>query len=483
MPTREHPVSGPGHPGRRHPRLLVVDDAFAERDGLARLVGDWGYDVEAAASAEEALTLVERECPDVVITDLVLPRMDGLDLLRRLRETPRPPIVLLLTGHGSVETAVEAMRRGAADFLTKPVDTAQLQRRLEKAVERATLHREARLLRDRLREDAPLVPLAGESPAMQEVRRWIDLAASSTAPVLIVGESGTGKELVARTIHERSASAGGAFVTVNCAAIPETLIESEIFGHEKGAFTGASERRLGCFELADGGTLLLDEISEMDVVMQAKLLRVLQEASFRRLGGTSEIRVDTRIVSATNRDPEQAVAHGKLRQDLFYRINVFTILLPPLRERVGDVRILARRFIEEFNTREGREVEGLTPEAEAVLTAYSWPGNVRELRNVLHRAVVLGGAGRLRVQHLPEHLRGEGRPTGPGEETVVRPFREMEHLLITRALATMDYDKRRAAAALGISLKTLYNKLARYGIPLAKPGIRDGSLDGKPARQ
>ena len=451
------------------PRLLVVDDETDAREGLARIVAGWGYEVETAASAEAALELVDEYRPDVVITDLVLPEMDGLKLLERMREAARPPVVLLLTGHASVETAVEAMRRGAADFLTKPVDVAQLQVRLEKAIERAALGREVDRLRHQLRDSGRFGQLSGQSPAMQEVYRWIELAASSTASVLILGESGTGKELVARTIHEHSGRAGGPFVTVNCAAIPETLIESEIFGHERGAFTGASERRLGCFELACGGSLFLDEIAEMDVLMQAKLLRVLQDASFRRLGGKSEIVVDTRIIAATNRDPAEALASGKLRDDLLYRINVFTIELPPLRERVDDIPHLVRLLIEEFNARENRSVEGLTPETEEALVKYRWPGNVRELRNVMHRAVIFGGKGFLRLEHLPERLLDGAAAPARMEDGPVTSLREMERLLIVRALDAFDYDKPRAAATLGISLKTLYNKLAKYGIPLAKP--------------
>lgn len=425
--------------------------------------------MEAAASAEAALDIVDEYRPDVVITDLVLPEMDGLKLLERMLDSPRPPVVLLITGHASVETAVEAMRRGAADFLTKPVEVAQLQVRLEKAVERVALGREIDLLRHQLRDSGRFGELAGQSRAMQEVYRWIELAASSTASVLILGESGTGKELVARTIHEHSGRAGGPFVTVNCAAIPETLIESEIFGHERGAFTGANERRLGCFELASGGSLFLDEIAEMDVLMQAKLLRVLQDASFRRLGGKSEIIVDARIIAATNRDPAEALASGKLRDDLLYRINVFTIEVPPLRERVDDLRYLAKLFIEEFNARENRSVEGLTPGAEEVLEKYRWPGNVRELRNVVHRAVILAGQGLLGLEHFPGRVLGDPAAATRMEDVPVASLREMERLLIVRALDAFDYDKPRAAATLGISLKTLYNKLGKYGIPLAKP--------------
>jgi len=449
-------------------RVLVVDDEPAERESLARLVGQWGYDVETAASGEEALQMVETHRPAVVLTDLVLPEMDGLTLLQKVRETGRPPVVLLITGHGTVESAVEAMRRGAFDYLTKPVDPTRLQVLLEKSIEQESLSREVSFLRHQLRQKGAFGPLVGQSRGMQEVYRWIELAATSTAPVLIYGESGTGKELAARTIHELSNRRARPFVAINCAAIPETLIESELFGHERGAFTGATERRLGCFELADGGTLFLDEIAEMDNSTQAKLLRVLQESTFRRVGGKSEIQVDVRVIAATNRVPQDALAQGQLREDLFYRLNVFTIKLPPLRERREDIPLLARTFVEEFNRQDNRQVRGLTAEAEKALERYAWPGNVRELRNVIQRAVVLAGSGLIGPEHLPDNVLRAAEPARPAAASSVTPIREMERELILRALEETNYDKRRAAALLGISLKTLYNKLAKYGIQAVK---------------
>jgi transcriptional regulator with PAS, ATPase and Fis domain len=304
---------------------------------------------------------------------------------------------------------------------------------------------------------------------MQEVYRWIELAATSTAPVLVYGESGTGKELVARTIHDLSNRRNKPFVAINCAAIPETLIESELFGHERGAFTGATERRLGCFELADGGTLFLDEIAEMDSNTQAKLLRVLQEGNFRRVGGgKSEIQVDVRVVAATNRVPTEAITANQLREDLFYRLNVFSIHLPALRDRKDDIPLLARTFIDEFNRQDNRQVRGLAPETEKELERYSWPGNVRELRNVIQRAVVLSGSGLIASEHLPDNvLRGTVPATGTAAGSVT-PIREMERDLILRALEETGQDKRKAAQLLGISLKTLYNKLAKYGIQAVK---------------
>ncbi len=450
-------------------KILVVDDQPAEREGLARLVGQWGYEVETASSGEEALNLVETQHPAVVVTDLVLPEMDGLTLLQKLKETGRPPIVLLVTGHGTVETAVEAMRHGAFDYLTKPVDTTRLQVLLEKSIEQESLSREVNLLRHQLRQKGSFGQMVGQSRGMQEVYRWVELAGTSTAPVLVYGESGTGKELVARTIHELSNRRNKPFVAINCAAIPETLIESELFGHERGAFTGATERRLGCFELTDGGTLFLDEIAEMDPNTQAKLLRVLQEGTFRRVGGGKhEVQVDVRVVAATNQVPTDAIANGKLREDLFYRLNVFSIHLPPLRERREDIPLLARNFIEEFNRQDNRQVRGLSSEAEKELERYHWPGNVRELRNVIQRAVVISGSGLIGVEHLPDTVLRAAAPAPAAASASVTPIREMERDMILRALEETGQDKRRAAQLLGISLKTLYNKLAKYGIQAVK---------------
>jgi DNA-binding NtrC family response regulator len=458
-PTRREPRSG---------KILVVDDEPAEREGLARLVGQWGYEVETAASGEEALSLVESQRPAVVVTDLVLPEMDGLTLLQKLKETGRPPIVLLVTGHGTVESAVEAMRHGAFDYLTKPVDATRLQVLLEKSIEQESLSREVNFLRHQLRQKGSFGQLVGQSKGMQEVYRWIELAATSTAPVLVYGDSGTGKELVARTVHDLSNRRNKPFVAINCAAIPETLIESELFGHERGAFTGATERRLGCFELADQGTLFLDEIAEMDSSTQAKLLRVLQENNFRRVGGKTEIQVDVRVVAATNRVPTEAMAAGQLREDLFYRLNVFQIRLPALRERKEDIPLLTRAFVEEFNRQDNRQIRGLAPEAETALDRYAWPGNVRELRNVIQRAVVLGGTGLIDVEHLPDTVLHATEPARPASAGSIVPIREMERELILKSLQETKQDKRRAAALLGISLKTLYNKLAKYGIQAVK---------------
>jgi DNA-binding NtrC family response regulator len=446
--------------------LLVVDDDSGIRDGLARLLQKWGYTVRTASSAEEALGLADG-CA-VVITDLVLPQMDGIELLQKLKEMARPPVILILTAHGTVTTAVEAMRQGAFYYLTKPVDPVQLQVLLEKSLEQASLARELSLLRHQLRQKGTFGKLIGESKGMQEVYRWIELAATSNAPVLVYGESGTGKELVARTIHERSKRRPGPFVAINCAAIPETLIESEIFGHERGSFTGALERRLGCFELADHGTLFLDEIAEMDVAVQAKLLRILQENAFRRVGGREEIHVDVRIIAATNRAPADALAAGKLREDLFYRLNVFPISLPPLRDRPDDILPLARTFLEEFSAENARRVVALSPEAEKALRGYRWPGNVRELRNAIQRAVALGEGAVLTAEQLSPAVVATSEPTPAVPSRPGGRIRDMERQLIVETLERVNHDKTRAAVVLGISPKTLYNKIARYKIRSVK---------------
>jgi transcriptional regulator with PAS, ATPase and Fis domain len=343
-----------------------------------------------------------------------------------------------------------------------------LQVLLEKSIEQESLSREVNLLRHQLRQKGSFGQMVGQSRSMQEVYRWVELAGTSTAPVLVYGESGTGKELVARTIHDLSNRRNKPFVAINCAAIPETLIESELFGHERGAFTGATERRLGCFELTDGGTLFLDEVAEMDPNTQAKLLRVLQEASFRRVGGAKEIQVDVRVVAATNQLPSEAITNGKLREDLFYRLNVFSIHLPPLRERLEDIPLLARTFIEEFNRQDNRQVRGLSSEAEKELERYHWPGNVRELRNVIQRAVVLSGTGLIEAEHLPDTVLRASAPAPTPAGGSITPIREMERDMILRALEETGQDKRKAAQLLGISLKTLYNKLAKYGIQAVK---------------
>ncbi len=457
-------------------KILVVDDETAARRGLASLLSGWGYEVEEAADGQEALEKAVAGLPSVVVTDLVMPRFDGHALLRALREEVPFAAVILLTGQGSIETAVAAMKDGAYDYLTKPVDLARLKLLIPKAAASSEAMREVTLLRRQLRQVMGMGRLVGTGPAMQELYRMIEMAAPTPAPILITGESGTGKELVARTIHELSPRARAPFVAVNCAAIPDTLLESEIFGHEKGAFTGALERRAGCFELAHQGTLFLDEIAEMSPAMQAKFLRILESGAVRRLGGRTEVKMDVRVLAATNKDPQKALQDGTLREDLYYRLNVVSLALPPLRDHREDIPLLVDAFVAEFNAKYDKRIGGVDEAAQAALEAAPWRGNVRELRNTLERAVIVCGDQRIGLKHLidlsaragldaaaapPRDARGV--PADAVAVPIGTSIEEAEKLLILRTLAAQDNNKTRAAQVLGISLKTLHNKLKAYG--------------------
>jgi DNA-binding NtrC family response regulator len=442
-------------------RVLIVEDDAAARVGLEQLVRSWGFTAESAKDGEDALEKVTSFRPAIVITDLVMPRMDGLGLLRALHQQGADATTLLLTAQGTVETAVEAMKEGAYDYLTKPVDIQRLKILLDKIVERLETLREVKSLRRQLREHGTFGSLIGNSPEMRKIYQVVEQAAPTSASVLITGESGTGKELVAQTIHQLSPRAAFQFIAINCAAIPETLLESEIFGHEKGAFTGAADRRQGCFELADRGTLFLDEIGEMTPATQVKLLRVLQEQKFRRLGGRTEQSVDVRIIAATNADPVEAVRQGKLREDLFYRLNVFSLRLPPLRERKEDLPLLIQSFINEFNARNQKAVAGVDHEAMRLLEQHTWPGNVRELRNVIERATILAPGQFIEAKHLPPVVEGEAPASREAPMALAAGItvEEAERRLIMMTLAHTRDNKTRAAEILGISLKTLHNKL------------------------
>jgi DNA-binding NtrC family response regulator len=443
-------------------RLLIVEDERSTRLGLTELVRTWGFVAEAAEDGEDALRKVTTFRPSIIITDLAMPRMNGLELVRALQEQDRDITTIILTGQGTVETAVEAIKVGAYDYLTKPVDPQRLQILLEKVVERQQTLREVKVLRRQLREQGTFGSMIGHSPQMRKVYQIIEQAGPTSASVLISGESGTGKELVAQTIHQLSPRANAPYVPINCAAIPETLLESEIFGHEKGAFTGAMERRQGCFELADRGTLFLDEIAEMTPQTQVKLLRVLQERRFRRLGGRAEQPVDVRVIAATNADPDEAVQKGKLREDLYYRLNVFGVTLPPLRERKEDLPLLAQAFLTEFNARNNRRIMAVSQDAMRYLDGYHWPGNVRELRNVIERATILAEGEFIEPSHLPPTL--VDTPAAAGPALAIAPgttVEEAERRLILMTLEHTRDNKTRAAQILGISLKTLHNKLNR----------------------
>jgi DNA-binding NtrC family response regulator len=447
-----------------HERVLIVEDDAAARVGMEQLIRSWGFSVEAAGDGDEALEKVSAFRPGIVLTDLVMPKMSGLELLRALKEQGEHTTTVILTAQGTVETAVEAIKQGAYDYLTKPVDLQRLRILLAKIVERHETLREVQVLRRQLREQGAFGPMIGNSLEMRKIYHIIEQAAPTDASVLISGESGTGKELVAQTIHRLSPRADAPYVPINCAAIPETLLESELFGHEKGAFTGAMERRPGCFELANHGTIFLDEVAEMTPPTQVKLLRVLQERTFRRLGGRTEQAVDIRVIAATNADPPEAVQRGKLREDLFYRLNVFAIRLPPLRDRKEDLPLLIQSFIGEFNARNNRSVAAVDERAMRILERYSWPGNVRELRNVMERATIVAEGRFIEVKDLPTLVDSgvSGQPgTGLHAGTTVE---EAERQLIQLTLQHTNDNKTRAAELLGISLKTLHNKLNRLKI-------------------
>ena len=411
-----------------------------------------------------------------------MPNMDGLQLLTQIQEQPAKLVVVMLTAQGTIDSAVESMRRGAYDYIQKPVDPHRLRAILSNACRRQEMQHELEITRRRLRDTGVLGSLVGKSKIMQEIFSLVEQIASSNVSVLITGESGTGKEIVARTLHQLSPRASKPFVAVNCAAIPETLIESEIFGHEKGAFTGAVERRAGCFELAEEGTLLLDEIGEMPIGTQAKLLRVLEDRRLRRLGSKVETVVDVRVLAATNKVPQDAIASGHLRGDLYYRLNVFNIHMPPLRQHKEDIPQIAEAMILDMNARHGRSVQGIDGEVLEIFQTYDWPGNVRELRNTLERAIILCGEGTLQRTHLSPGF-GANLHTLPANDSrqvsisVGATVDELERLLILKTLESTGNNKTRAAEILGISLKTLHNKLKEYGAALTSAG--HASEDGQ----
>ena len=443
-------------------RVLIVEDDPTTRVGLTKLVGTWGFATESASDGEDALQRITTFRPTIIISDLIMPRMGGLDLLRALKDEGGDLTIIILTAQGTVETAVEAIKEGAYDYLTKPIEPQRLRILLEKVIERQDTIREVKVLRRQLRDHGSFGPMIGSSAQMRAVYQVLEQAAPTAASVLVWGESGTGKELVAQTIHQLSPRVQRAFVPINCAAIPETLLESEIFGHEKGAFTGASERREGCFNLADRGTLFLDEIAEMTPPTQVKLLRVLQEQKFRRLGGRHEQTVNVRVIAATNANPAEAVKSGKLREDLYYRLNVFAIELPPLRQRKADLPLLIQSFLAECNARNNKAVAGVDPPAMRILEQYNWPGNVRELRNVIERAVILGSGDFIEAKYLPPLVNDSSdvvQPTVSLEPGTT--VEEAERRLILMTLEHTRDNKTRAAEILGISLKTLHNKLNR----------------------
>jgi len=451
------------------------------------MVSAWGMTPETAADGNDALLKLSRFPADVIVTDLNMPNLDGFGFLQRLRDSGDMPPTIVLTAYGNIETAVRTVHElGAYWFLEKPIQPGTMEVLLRRAGTHAGLRTENRNLERQLSYKGSLGELVGTSPKMQEIFALLQQAGPSKACVLITGESGTGKELVARTLHALSPRRQGPFVAINCAALPETLIESELFGHEKGSFTGASERRAGCFEIAQHGTLLLDEIGEMPMATQAKLLRILEDSKVRRLGGKTEFEVDVRLVAATNKVPAEAVQGGHLREDLYYRLNVFQVHLPPVRERKEDIQPIAEALIGDLNRKHECRVSDISPAVIEALQRHNWPGNVRELRNVLERAVILSGEGTIEMKHLPAFLQNMPAialpPSGgpavppatapaapPAEEDDAVKFQigttveEAEKGLILRTLEHTKNNKTRAAEILGISLKTLHNKLKEYG--------------------
>jgi two-component system response regulator AtoC len=449
----------------KKPLLLIVDDEKNSREGLARAL-QRTYEVLLADNGQKALELLAEHPVDILLSDVRMPGMDGLTLLQRAMARTPQPICIMLTAYGNVETAVEAMKRGAYDFLTKPINLDRLELLVRRALHTRTVESENRQLHEQLDARYGLDGIIGQSPAMEEVFETIRQVAPSRATVLVQGESGTGKELVAHALHRLSPRAQGPYIAVHCAALSTSLLESELFGHEKGAFTGATERRRGRFELADGGTLFLDEISEIDAALQVKILRVLEERRFERVGGQETIEVDVRLVAATNRDLKQMVREGRFREDLFYRLDVVAVHLPPLRERPGDIALLAQQFLQNFAQENAKKIEGFTPDALAALAAYAWPGNVRELRNAVERMVVLSRGDRLTVRDLPPAVRaaaGGGVALQPSKGGALS-LEDAEKQMILRALRNHDGNVTHAAADLGISRRTLHRKINEFGL-------------------
>jgi len=446
-------------------RVLIAEDKESMRRSLTRLFSDKGYEVAEAASGEEALARFSEMEVDLVVTDIQMEGMTGLDLLAEIKKrSPQTP-VLVMTAFGTVENAVEAMRHGAFDYLLKPFSLSEVEARVEKALEQRRLLTENRYLKQTI--DQSVGKMIGRSEKMQQVHRLIEKVAPHTSPVLILGETGTGKELVAREICQRSPRAERPFIPVNCGAIPENLLESELFGYEKGAFTGAAAQKKGWLELAEGGTLFLDEIGELPLSLQVKLLRFLQEREFQRVGGTKTIKVDVRLIAATHRDLKQEIVEHRFREDLYYRIRVIEIHLPPLRERLGDALELAAYFLQKFNQELHKNLRFL-PETLDLLTIYSWPGNVRELENVIERAAVLAEGEAVRTEDLPPEFQSisvpEGSSEGPSEMGLTERLELMEREIIRKTLDETQGNQTQAARVLRLHRSSLQYKMRKYGL-------------------
>jgi two-component system response regulator HydG len=446
-------------PDREPPRgrILIVDDELVVRDSLGRWFESEGYEVGLAASGREALVAIQEKPYDLALVDIKMPGMDGMELQQRLCQADPDLIIIIMTGYASVETAVQALKRGAYDYITKPIDPDELVHLVSKALEHKRATRELTRLRENLQELYPATELIGKSPPMKRVMELIEMVAPTDTTVLITGESGTGKELVARAIHALSPRRYMPMVVIHCGALTETLLESELFGHERGAFTGAQYRKKGKFEVADGGTVFLDEISDISLKTQTDLLRVLQEKEIVRVGGTQPIRVDFRCIAATNKNLEDLVKAGTFRPDLYYRLNVFTIQLPPLRERREDIPLLAEHFLKKYALAMNRPVPRLTPEVVDLLLTYDWPGNVRELENAVERALVISRGAEIQPAHFPFQLQ-------PHQAGNSQTLEDVERAHIERVVRQCEGNLSRAARILGIDRSTLYSKLRRYGL-------------------
>ncbi len=448
-------------------RVVVIDDEVNAAAALETLLKEDGYEVTRAHDARTGLQLLEKEEPDVVLTDLRMPGMDGLELLTRIKQIRPEIMVILMTAYGTVKTAVKAMKLGAEDYLGKPIDVEELEVVLQKVLEKKSLLAETRGLRERLEHKYRFDNLVGESPEMLSVFKTIRQVAPSAASVLLLGESGTGKELFAQALHQNSSRRAKPFVKVACAALPETLLESELFGHEKGSFTGAVYTRAGRFEAADGGTLFLDEIGDITPTVQVKLLRFLEQREFERVGGNKTFKVDVRIVAATHRDLKKRVLDGSFREDLYYRLNVIEINIPPLRERPGDVPLLAHHFLAKYSAANGKDIQGLSDDVMALLLAHPWPGNVRELENAMERAVVLANDSQLLPTHFPTLRRPGTEAPRTGSMTLgVRipgsTLADLEREAILRTLEAVGGSTSRAASILDISARKIQYKMREY---------------------
>jgi len=441
-------------------QILLAEDDTTTREAWSELLTSWGFKVAAVENGEDAIAALDGSEPEVLLLDLAMPKRTGLEVLEEIKNRGLSVITVVITGEGDLPEAVKAVKLGAYDFLRKPVDPDRLRILLNNILQLRETARENTRLRRRLIGAGELGELIGNSPAMRRVMNLIEQVAASTASVIITGESGTGKDLAARTLHGLSTRRTGPFVAINCAAIPDTLMESQLFGHERGAFTGADRRQSGCFELANGGTMLLDEITEMKVELQAKLLRVIEERKLRRVGGAQEIPLDVRVLAASNRNIAGAIREGRLREDLYYRLNVFTIEMPALREHREDIPMLIDRFVERL-ARPG-EKRVFSQECLNKLMNYSWPGNVRQLRNIVERALIVSNGPMIRLDDLPPEFRSIGGPTQNFEVRLGSSLDDVEKELMMRTIEFADGNKTKAAEILGISLKTLYNRLQRY---------------------